>query len=109
VPGVAPVPSSWSPQPGIVIRTIGRARKVPPSLRLPQPTFGCAEMAEMGGSAATVQRTRKGGLRMTERRWLALCGVVAALLIPVAFVAVAGKTPNDKASADKVVSFTAAT
>jgi hypothetical protein len=42
---------------------------------------------------------------MTQRRWLALCGVVAALLIPVAFVAVAGKTPNDKASADKVLSY----
>src|ERR1700730_9093333 len=42
---------------------------------------------------------------MTQRRWLALCGVVAVLLLPVAFVAVAGNTPNDKASADKVVSY----
>jgi hypothetical protein len=42
---------------------------------------------------------------MTQHRWLALCGAVAALLVPVAFVAVAGNTPNDKASADKVVSY----
>jgi hypothetical protein len=42
---------------------------------------------------------------MTQNRWLALCGVVAVLLVPVAFVAVAGNTPNDKANADKVVSY----
>jgi hypothetical protein len=49
--------------------------------------------------------TEERGRQMTQSRWLALCGVVAALLIPVAFVAVAGKTPNEKASADKVVSY----
>ena len=42
---------------------------------------------------------------MDQRRWLALCGVVAALLIPVAFTAVAGKTPDEKASGAEVVSF----
>ena len=43
---------------------------------------------------------------MTQGRWLALCGVVAALLVPVALIAVpAGKTPNDKASPEKVVSY----
>src|SRR3984893_2893113 len=42
---------------------------------------------------------------MTQRRWLALCGMVAVLLVPVAFVVVAGNTPNDKASADRVVSY----
>ena len=42
---------------------------------------------------------------MTQRRWLGLCGIVASILIPVAFVAVAGKTPSEKASADKVLTF----
>jgi hypothetical protein len=42
---------------------------------------------------------------MTLRRWLALCGVVAPILIVVAFTAVGGDTPDDKASAAKVVSF----
>jgi hypothetical protein len=42
---------------------------------------------------------------MTLRRWLALCGVVAPVLIVVAFTAVGGDTPDDKASAAKVVSF----
>jgi hypothetical protein len=42
---------------------------------------------------------------MTQHRWLAVCGAVAALLVPVAFVALAGSTPKDKASADKVVSY----
>jgi hypothetical protein len=42
---------------------------------------------------------------MTLRRWLALCGIVAPVLIVLAFTVVSGKTPNDKASAAKVVSF----
>jgi hypothetical protein len=42
---------------------------------------------------------------VTLRRWLALCGVVAPVLIVVAFTAVGGSTPNDKASAAKVVSY----
>jgi hypothetical protein len=43
-----------------------------------------------------------GGV-MTLRRWLALCGVVGALLVPLALFVVAGSGPNDKASAAKVV------
>lgn len=42
---------------------------------------------------------------MNQGRWLALCGVVAALLIPVAFTAVAGNTPDETASGAEVVSF----
>src|SRR3984893_8846775 len=42
---------------------------------------------------------------MTLRRWLALCGVVAPVLIVLAFTAVGGSTPDDKASAAEVVSF----
>jgi hypothetical protein len=39
------------------------------------------------------------------RRWLALCGSVGVVLVALAFTVVSGKTPNDKASAAKVVSF----
>jgi hypothetical protein len=42
---------------------------------------------------------------MTLRRWLALCGVAAPVLIVLAFTAVGGSTPSDKASAAKVVSY----
>lgn len=42
---------------------------------------------------------------MTLRRWLALCGVVAPILVVLAFTAVGGDTPDDKASAAKVLSF----
>jgi hypothetical protein len=42
---------------------------------------------------------------MTLRRWLALCGIVGPVLIVLAFTAVGGSTPDDKASAAKVVSF----
>jgi hypothetical protein len=42
---------------------------------------------------------------MTLRRWLALCGVAGVVLIVLAFTAVGGDTPDDKASAAKVVSF----
>jgi hypothetical protein len=42
---------------------------------------------------------------MTQRRWLALCGVVAPLLVALAIFFVGGSTPDDKASAAKVVSF----
>jgi hypothetical protein len=41
---------------------------------------------------------------MTLRRWLALCGVAAPVLIVLTFV-VGGDTPDDKASAPRVVSF----
>jgi hypothetical protein len=41
---------------------------------------------------------------MTQRRWLALCGVGAAVFIVVAFF-VSGSSPNDDASAAKVVSY----
>jgi hypothetical protein len=47
----------------------------------------------------------EGEPEMTLRRWLALCGVVAPVLVVLAFTVVAGGTPNDKASAAKVVSF----
>jgi hypothetical protein len=47
--------------------------------------------------------TREGGV--TLRRWLALCGVVAPVLVVLAFTVVAGGTPNDKASAAKVISY----
>jgi hypothetical protein len=47
----------------------------------------------------------KRGCMMTQNRWLGLCGVVAALLVPVAIIFVAGSTPNDKASADEVMSY----
>ena len=39
------------------------------------------------------------------RRWLALCGVVWPILVVLAFTAVGGDTPDDKASAAKVVSY----
>jgi hypothetical protein len=42
---------------------------------------------------------------MTLRRWLALCGVAAPVLIVLAFTAVGGSTPDDKANAAKVVSY----
>lgn len=42
---------------------------------------------------------------MVQRKWLALCGIVAAILIPVALVVVSGNTPQDDASAAKVLSF----
>lgn len=42
---------------------------------------------------------------MTLRRWLALCGVAAPVLIVLAFTAVGGKTPDDNASAAEVVSY----
>lgn len=43
---------------------------------------------------------------MTSRRWLALCGVVAAVLVPVAiFFVGGGNSPEGDASAAKVLSF----
>jgi hypothetical protein len=42
---------------------------------------------------------------MTLRRWLALCGVGAPVFVALAYFAVGGPTPNDRASAAKVVSF----
>jgi hypothetical protein len=45
------------------------------------------------------------GDAMTLRRWLAICGVAAPVLIVLAFTAVGGSTPSDKASAAKVVSY----
>ncbi len=42
---------------------------------------------------------------MTLRRWLALGGVVAPVLIVLGFTVVGGSTPDDKASAAKVVSY----
>jgi hypothetical protein len=42
---------------------------------------------------------------VTLRRWLALCGVVAPVLIVLAFTVVGGRTPDDNASAAKVVSY----
>ncbi len=42
---------------------------------------------------------------MTLRRWLALCGVVWPILVVLAFTAVGGDTPDDKASAATVVSY----
>jgi hypothetical protein len=42
---------------------------------------------------------------MTLRRWLALCGVVAPVLVVVAFTVVSGKTPDDNSSAGDVISF----
>ncbi len=42
---------------------------------------------------------------MTLRRWLALCGVVAPIVVVLAFTAVGGDTPDDKASAAKVLSY----
>ena len=42
---------------------------------------------------------------MTLRRWLALGGVVAPVLIVLGFTVVGGDTPNDKASAAKVISY----
>jgi hypothetical protein len=42
---------------------------------------------------------------VTLRRWLALCGVVAPVLIVLAFTVVSGKTPDDKSSAAEVISF----
>ena len=42
---------------------------------------------------------------MSYRRWLALCGVAAALLVPLGVFVVGGSTPDDKASGDEVVSF----
>jgi hypothetical protein len=54
---------------------------------------------------ATEGREAIGGV-MTLRRWLALCGVVAALLVPVALFFVGGSnSPSDSASATKVLSF----
>src|SRR5438309_8343836 len=47
----------------------------------------------------------RGESQMTLRRWLALCGVVAPVLVVLAFTVVSGKTPNDKSSAADVVSF----
>jgi Domain of unknown function (DUF4386) len=45
------------------------------------------------------------GEEMTIRRWLALCGVAWPILIVLAFTVVGGETPNDDASAAKVVSY----
>jgi hypothetical protein len=42
---------------------------------------------------------------MTLRRWLALCGAVAPVLVVLAFTVVSGKTPDDKAGAATVISF----
>src|SRR5882762_4031849 len=42
---------------------------------------------------------------MTLRRWLAVCGVAAPVLVILAFTVVAGSTPDDKASAATVVSY----
>jgi hypothetical protein len=43
---------------------------------------------------------------MVQRKWLALCGVVAAVLVPLAIVVIGGgNSPNDHAGAAKVVSF----
>ena len=42
---------------------------------------------------------------MTLRRWLALCGVVAAVLVPVAVFVVGGNSPDKNATAAKVLSF----
>ena len=39
---------------------------------------------------------------MTLKRWLAACGVVATVLVALAFTVVGGDTPDDKASAAKV-------
>jgi len=42
---------------------------------------------------------------MTLRRWLALCGVAWPILVALAFTAVGGNTPDEKASASEVVSY----
>jgi len=42
---------------------------------------------------------------MVQRKWLALCGIVAAVLIPLSIIVISGNTPDDNASAAKVVSF----
>ena len=42
---------------------------------------------------------------MASRRWLAVCGAAAIVLVVLAFSVVGGDTPDEKASADKVVSF----
>jgi len=42
---------------------------------------------------------------MTLRRWLAICGVVSPLLIALAFTVVGGDTPDEKSSAEKVVTY----
>jgi hypothetical protein len=42
---------------------------------------------------------------MSYRRWLALCGVAAPLLIILAIVAVGGNSPQDDASPEKVMTF----
>ena len=46
-----------------------------------------------------------GGTQMTQNRWLGLCGVAAALLIPLGIIVLGGNAPKDDASADKVVSY----
>jgi len=40
-----------------------------------------------------------------QRKWLALAGIVSAVLLPLAIIVIAGSTPNDHASASKVMSF----
>ena len=42
---------------------------------------------------------------MVQRKWLALCGIVAAVLIPLSIIVISGNTPNEHASAAKVISF----
>ncbi len=42
---------------------------------------------------------------MVQRQWLALCGVVAAILVPLAFLVLSGNTPSETASGAAVVSF----
>ena len=45
---------------------------------------------------------------MVRRRRLAPCGVVAALLVPLAFLVLAGGTPSETASGAAVVSYCSA-
>jgi hypothetical protein len=42
---------------------------------------------------------------MIQRQWLALCGVVAAILVPLAFLVLSGNTPSETASGASVVSY----
>src|SRR3954464_15456680 len=49
--------------------------------------------------------TPSGEAKMKLRRWLALCGAAATILLAVSFLGLGGNTPDDKASAAKVLSF----
>ena len=42
---------------------------------------------------------------MTLKRWLALCGVAATVLVALAFTVVGGSTPDDKAGSAEVLTF----